>query len=101
MSWGERLFLLGMLLGMGVIGYLVARWRYRRLMVEMHEVHELCEDAAYRAGLERGRKEPAYALTPNEIGWYQRGLLDGEARGRKAERRTVDRFLSELGIGKQ
>lgn len=91
----EKVYFYLALLAMGVVGYLVARCRYRRLMWETQGVHELCEDASYRAGLARGREEGAVTIGGGDA-WYRKGFKDGQA----AERVEVQRYLDKIGVRK-
>lgn len=104
MSWLEEGYLVGALLTMGIVGYAVgcvASWgRHRSRLMEMHETHERAEDAAYCLGRDRGRTEHP-GLSEDTVAWYKKGYADGERAGTRREQRRVDRYLSELGIGKQ
>lgn len=95
----ETLHFYLLLVGMAVVGYLVARVRYRRLLWEQQQVHMLCEDAAYQAGRERGRSE-CVGLSENTQAWYKRGFKDGERKGLIVGRREAEARMNALGLAK-
>lgn len=91
----ESTYFLSMLVLTSVFGYTLARWRYRRLLEEQHMTHELCEDAAYSAGLARGRREQSESIGDGDA-WYRKGFKEG----RRHERALAEKRLNELGLRK-
>lgn len=87
------LFVCCLVVMLPLCGYLIARVHYRERMREMHEVHEQCEDAAYRAGLERGRSD-LQVDSGGLAAWYHKGFHDGALKERVAKRRLEDRVLA-------
>jgi hypothetical protein len=72
------------------IGVMGCWWR--RSLVEQHRVHELCEDAAYAAGLERGRSEKGMDLSD---AWYKKGFNDAQAHAAAVERKRHRRVCKQ------
>lgn len=66
----------------------------------MHRVHELCQDAAYAAGLDRGREERQVTIGTGDA-WYSKGFNDGLRKGLRKGRQEAEERLSALGLGKQ
>lgn len=89
-------------------GYLVARRRFLWLLAAQHSLHERCEDAAFCAGLERGRKEHP-GLREDTVAWFNRGYLEGVRAARKremreqsaAQRGAVSPVCSPVVLGKR
>lgn len=92
----DHLTILLFLVLMGALGWAAARCYYLRVMhealMDQHRVHELCEDACYRAGLQRGREERG--VTDMEETRWREGFEAGACAGRLEERKRM-----QVGMG--